>query len=232
MNQTTETVETKQVDLAPTKPFKKRTVSSPKRLFIGIGVVVLILILLLGTLATGAWMIYIKHSDAGFIRALANRFPIPAARVGSRTIYYRDYLHTHDTLKTFLASPAAKAQNLQVPLDESLEKNILEKLVNEAALEELADQKHVTVTDEQLREYFSQVISSVSSTTPDVGVYLLQNFGWNEEDFRQQVLKESLLEQQLGEEMAKENNGDTQALANYMDKRLQQKDIVRYLRFK
>ena len=39
---------------------------------------------------------------------------------------------------------------------------------------------------------------AASTTTPDVGVYLLKNFGWDEENFRQEVLKPALLEQHVG----------------------------------
>ncbi len=203
---------------------------SKKMLAIMIAVVAGIVVL--GAIVTVMWMIYVKHSDQPFIRGLAKVLPIPAARVGSRTILYRDFLQQRDTLKVFLSSPAAKQQNLNVPFDENLEKNVLEKLVNQAALEELAEQRHVTVTDEALRQAFTEVVQENASTTPDVGVYLLQNFGWNEEDFRQQVLRPALLEEQLGTQLAAENASDTQALENTIEARLKKSDVVRYLRFK
>lgn len=192
---------------------------------------VLCLLVLASAGAALTWEVYIKHSDGVFIRKTAEILPITAAKIGKRKILYRDFLKSKDTLRTFLASPAAKEQDISVPLDQALEKNILEKLVNQAALEELAEQKNITVSDEELRAFFTDVISAASSTTPDVGVYLLENFGWDEEDFRQNVLKPSLLEQRLAVRMAEENNGDGSALATYMEKRLQEKDVVRYLKF-
>ncbi len=194
-------------------------------------VAIVVILALLGSAVAGGWALFIKHSDGRLIRNVANTLPIPAASLGSHRILYRDFLHTRDTLKTFLASPAAKAQNLSAPFDQSMEKNILEKLLSQAALEELAQQKKITVSDEQLRSAFADVVSAASSTTPDVGVYLLQNFGWNEEDFRQQVLRPALLEQQLGAEMAKEKAGDENALNIYLEQRLKEKDVVRYLKF-
>ncbi|MBU0540105.1 SurA N-terminal domain-containing protein [Patescibacteria group bacterium] len=192
---------------------------------------VLCLLVLASAGAAFTWEVYVKHSEGVFIRKTAEILPITAAKVGSKKVLFRDFLKSKDTLRTFLNSPAAKEQNIGVPWDATLEKNVLEKLVSQAALEELAEQKDVTVSDEELRAFFADVISAVSSTTPDVGVYLLENYGWNEEDFRQNVLKPSLLEQRLATKMAEENNGDESALATYMEKRLQEKDVVRYLKF-
>lgn len=211
---------------APEAPVVKKR--SP---FLVPAIVVLVVLILLGSTATVAWAVSVKHDDSPVIRKLADVLPIPAAKLGSKPILYRDFLHARDTLRTFLASPAAKEQQLQVPLDENLEKNVLEKMLVQAALEELAGKKNVTVTDAELRQYFSEVVSAASSTTPDVGVYLLQNFGWNEEDFRQQVLRPALLEQRLTMAFAQENPNDQNALGAAIDARMKEKDVVRYLRF-
>ena len=199
--------------------------------FLVFAVVAVVLLGLVGSAAAASWAIMVKHSEAPVIRSLTNALPIPAARLGATTIYYRDFLKARDTLRVFLASPAAKDQpGLPQAMDATLEQNVLDKLLNQAALEELARQKNVSISDTELRQYFTDVISAASSTTPDVGVYLLQNYGWSEEDFRQNVLKPALLEEKLGVEMQKENNGDASALATYLDKRMKQKDVVKYLR--
>lgn len=215
----------------PTAPLSDATPTKKRSPFLIPAIVVLIILVFLGSTATVAWAVSVKHDESAVIRKLADVLPIPAAKLGSRTILYRDFLHSRDTLRTFLASPAAKEQQLQVPMDASLEKNVLEKMLAQAALEELATKKNVTVTDEELRQYFSEVVSAASSTTPDVGVYLLQNFGWNEEDFRQQVLRPALLEQRLTMALAQEKPDDQNALGAYMENRLKEKDVVRYLRY-
>lgn len=194
-------------------------------------ITLLVVLILVGLSAGTAWAIFVKKSGHPIVRGLSNALPIPAAKLGDRTIYYRDYVKSRDTLRVFLASPAAKEQNLSLTLDAALESNVLEKLIHEAALEELAANRNISVGDEELRAFFADVIASASSTTPDVGLYLLQNFGWNEEDFRQNVLKPALLEQKLGVELANASEGDPNALAIYLEERLQRKDVVRYLRF-
>lgn len=192
---------------------------------------ILLIIGLLGLTAGVTWAVSVKHSQHAVIRKMADVLPIPAAKLGEKKLLYRDFLRARDTLRTFLSSSAAKEQEIQVPLDAALEKNVLEKMLTQAALEELAAQKNVTVSDTELRQTFSEVIAAASSTTPDVSVYLLENFGWNEEDFRQQVLRPALLEERLAVALRDEQQGDPNALGMYLEKRLQEEDVVRYLRF-
>lgn len=199
-------------------------------LIVGVSVVV-VLIAVLGTSVAVSSAVFASRSDSGLIRSLSSILPIPAAKVGSRTILYREFLKARDTLKVFIASDAAKEQGLNVPFDEALEKNAYDKLIREAAVEEMAAEKGIEVTEEELRAFFTDVLAAASSTTPDVGVYLLENFGWNEEDFRQNVLKPSLLEQRVGSKLAEEAEGDMTAFAAWLEERLAKPDVIRHLRF-
>jgi len=194
-------------------------------------IAVVVFLVLLGATVGMGWEIFVKRSDGKVVRFVSSTVPIPAGRMGSRTVLYRDFLKARDTLKVFLASPAAKEQGMEVPFDINLERNVLEKLLVQEALEELAEERKVTVSEEELRQYFTEVLSATSSTTPDVGVYLLENFGWNEEDFRQQVLRPSLLEQKLGQELATSQPNDPDALNRLVAARMEKGDVVRYVRF-
>jgi hypothetical protein len=205
--------------------------SSSKRLILTGVIAVSVLLVIAGASACLAWQIFVKRSDAGYVRSVASVLPIPAGRVGSRVVLYRDFLTSRETLKTFLESPAAKDQGMSVPFDVNLERNALEKLLVQQVLEEIAEEKRVTVSEEELRQYFSEVLAATSSTTPDVGSYLLQNFGWSEEDFRQEVLKPALLEQKISAALAEESKGDPDALNRLVAARMEKDDVVRYVRF-
>ena len=211
-------------------PSKATKTSSRSKMMLVLGICAFVL-LVAGTGAGVVYSVYAKRSGGPIVRVIAKMFPLPAGRIGSQTILYRDFLTNRDTLDHFLKSPAAAAQQLAVPLDAELEKNVLEKMMHETALKELGAEKNVTVSNDELRKYFTDVVAQASSTTPDIGVYLLDNFGWSEEDFRQNVLRPALLEEKLGAEMAKEKQGDPSALAVYLEERLSRKDVTRYLKF-
>lgn len=212
---------------SPVAPASK---GSRSKMGLVIGIFAAIL-LVAGTGAGLVYSVYAKRSGGPVVRAVTSVLPLPAGRVGSRTILYRDFLKNRDTLERFLKSPAAAAQQLAVPLDATLEKNVLEKMMHETALNELANEKNVNVSDDELRKYFTDVVAQASSTTPDIGVYLLDNFGWSEEDFRQNVLRPALLEEKLGTTIATEKQGDPNALSAYLEERLARKDVTRYLKF-
>ncbi|MCI0479619.1 SurA N-terminal domain-containing protein [Candidatus Uhrbacteria bacterium] len=192
---------------------------------------VVLLVALLAAAVAMAYGTFISRSDSPFIRGTASALRLPAAKVGSRTVLYGDFARSRDTVKVFIASEAAKEQGLAVAFDAELEKNVLEKLIRQAAVEEYAEEKGIAVTDGELRAFFADVVAAASSTTPDVGVYLLENFGWNEEDFRQNVLKPALLEQRVGEAMAEGSQGDSMAFTAWIEERLARPDVVRYVRF-
>jgi hypothetical protein len=197
-----------------------------------IPIVIISVIVVISAIGAGmAWAVFVRHSENPVVKIVANVMQIPAAKIGKKTILYSDFIKSKDTLDFFLKSEAAKQQGIATPMDSSVEKNVLEKLINQAALEELADERKISISDSELRAFFTDVIAAASSTTPDVGVYLLENYGWTEEDFRQNVLKPALLEQRLGVELVKEKQGDPNALALYLEERLKKNDVVRYLRF-
>lgn len=188
------------------------------------------LILILAVSVSMVWAVTIKHSESAIVRKLSQALPIPAAKIGSRRLYYRDFLKARDTMRVFIKSDAAKDQGLNSNMDQTLESNIIEKMLTQAALEELAAKNNVSVSDEELRGNFAEVVAAASSTTPDIGLYLLQNFGWTEEDFRQQILKPAMLEQRLFTILQKEDPSE-EALRNKIVARLKEGDVVRYLKF-
>lgn len=218
------TVESASVSEAP-KAAKK---GSP--LFVII-IVVIVLLGLAGGTAAMAYDIFVRRSDDGVARALANALPIPAAKVGSRTILYRSFLSDRDVVKKFIASPAAAAQNMSAPFDAKMEQSVYDKLLAEAVVDELADQQKLTVSDDEVQKYYDEVVTAASSTTPDMSAYLRDNFGWTEQDFRARVLKPAILQDKLGQKMMDDAQGDQSALATAVEKRLAEKDVVKYLKF-
>ena len=186
-------------------------------------------ILVLGAVTATTWSIFVNRSENAVVRTISKTFPIPAAKLGDRTVLYRDYIDARDTMRIFLASDAAKEQGIAVPFDQTLEQNVLERLLHEQALYEIAEQYEVQVTDAELRSFFSEVTAAATSTAPDISVYLLQTYGWDEETFRQKVLRPALMEQKVSIEVTKQNPASS--LPILIVERIAQDDVKRYVRF-
>ena len=179
------------------------------------------------------YQVYFKTADSGPVRAVASVLGFPAAKVGTYTVSYKDYVETMDAIRKFVKSDAGKTIGEALPPDDQLKQNVMDRLLKQAMVQEAADQRKLTVADDDVRKVFADVVrSAASSSIPDVAQYLYQNYGWNEEQFRQKILRPALLEQKLAVEMSKEKEGDANALETYLAERRAKSDVVVYLQMK
>lgn len=197
-------------------------------LFVGLGVLLAIVV------AGGVLMygVYMKHDASVATRLSAKILHLPAARVGMRTVAYSDFLSTRDAIVKFINSEAGKEVQATMPPDKVLNDNIMERLIRQEMIQEMADQKNLVVSDSDVDAVFSDVVkAAASSTTPDVSQYLRDNYGWSEQDFRQNVLRPALLEQKLSLQLAGDAQEDQNALETALAARRAESDIVIYLKF-
>lgn len=161
-------------------------------LFGGIGAIILLTIAGAGL----AKAVYLDRSDAKLVRIFGSW--LPAAKVNGDKISYGDVLRTRDTLKTYLNSDAAKAQGFAQELTPDLEKKAtVERLIRDHIVEGLAREKKVELSSADVRAEYEKMILAASSTMPNVGEFLSKSFGWNEDDFRQNVVRPALLENRV-----------------------------------
>lgn len=193
-------------------------------------VVLLVVLGLVGGSAVMAYEMFVKRADNAVVRSVANALPIPMARVGSKAILYRTFIANRDVVKKFLASPAAAAQQMNAVYDDKVEQSIIDKLMVEAIVEEMAAQKNLTVSSDEINKTFDEVVAAASSTTPDMSAYLRDNFGWTEEDFRQNVLRPAMLQDKVGTKLMEESGGDELAFQKAVEKRLTDSDVVNFLK--
>ncbi len=177
------------------------------------------------------YLIFYKISDYSMVRVVAHTFSLPAARVGSATVSYEHFLQTRDAVRRFLSSEAATAVQAVQPNEEELNRNILDQLIRQRIVESIAAEKAVAVTDEEVRAFFGDIVNAASSTVDgNISEYLWNNYGWHEEDFRQEVLRPAILEQKLAIEMSKQSEGDPMALEQAIADRRSRSDVRIYLR--
>lgn len=161
-------------------------------LFGGIGAIILLTI----AGAVLAKSVYLDRSDAKLTRVFGSW--LTAAKVDGEKISYGDVLRTRDTLKTYLQSDAAKAQGFAQELTPDLEKKAtVERLIRDRIVEKLARDKKVELQAADVQAEYEKMIMAASTTMPNVGEFLAKSFGWNEEDFRQNVVRPALLENRV-----------------------------------
>ncbi|MFA6160928.1 MAG: SurA N-terminal domain-containing protein [Patescibacteria group bacterium] len=197
-------------------------------IFGGLGVM-LAIVIAVGSLMYG---VYVKHDESSVTRVFAKAFHFPAARVGMRTVSYSDFLSTRDAIIKFINSEAGAQVDATMPPDKALNDNIMERLVRQEMIQEMADDKSIAVSDDDISAVFDDVVkAAASSTTPDVAQYLQDNYGWSEQDFRQNVLKPALLEQKVTTQLGLDPAGNPLDIEAVLAERRVKADVVVYLKF-
>jgi FKBP-type peptidyl-prolyl cis-trans isomerase (trigger factor) len=136
-------------------------------------------------------------------------------------------------MRVYLASDAAKAAGASVPtLTPDLEKSIIDRLERDAALKEIAVTRKAVVTDDQVTEAFTQLLAHTSSSQSDIEKYLADNYHWTKEDFKQNVIRPSLLETEVAKTYSTSSTNDSFAAFDAeITTRLKRPDVKTYLRF-
>lgn len=177
-----------------------------------------------------AWGVYRSHWEGPLVTRVADTLPIPAARVGNRTVLLRDYFDSLRSVETYLASPEAVSQQLQRPMNNEDRKSALERLIQESALSELAASRSVTVTEEQEQAVLAE-LDVTATSTESFQEFIQTNYGWSMDDFKTHIVRPLVLTRVLGASFAADHSGDVNALSTYLTERVARPDVVRYVAF-
>ena len=202
---------------------------SRSRLTLIIAGVVLLFAVLAGS-AVMLWGVYYRHWDGPFITQLAERTPIPAAKVGSRTILLRNYLRDMRSVEKFLSSEAAAMENQKRDMTDADKKMVLDRLIQEAAVAEVADARNIHVEPEQEAAVMEELQITATSTAEFL-VYISENYGWTLDEFKSHVVHPVILTRLLSASFSADHDGDTDAFGKYMDERTKRDDVVWYVKF-
>lgn len=174
--------------------------------------------------------IYANQNQDSVSRFVAKALSLPAASVEGRKVTYERFLNTRDAVRRFINSEAGRDVGAAMPSDDQLNQNILEQLIRQKLVAVIAEEKQISISNEELDEVFNEVAEqAASSTESDINTYLHDNYGWNKQNFREYVLQPALLEQKLAQALAGE--GNPMALENMLAGKRQGEDVVVYLRF-
>ena len=181
------------------------------------------------------WGIYTRHWDGNVTNSIVRSVLVPAARVGKRTILYRDYLDSVKSIEIFLQSPEAVAQGVNRELLIADQKSAFDRLLEEAALEELAVVRNINISDEQIAQFTQLAINDFAGqsgkTAADIEPYLMETYGWTLAHFQKHIVRPALLTRLLMTSFSVDHPDDPVALDVYIEKRLAEQDIVRYVKF-
>lgn len=165
--------------------------------------------------------VYVRQWDGPVTRVVAGALRLPAARVGNSSVRYTDYLVHLDAQRRFLSGPAARALGLPDTLNSTEKTKALDRAIRIVAVDQLAAEKKFTLTPLDVEREYSQLVERAgTSTTPEeIRQYLQDNFGWDEQNFKQYLMRPALTEDAL-RQMATNAGGDVKTFEKDLQTRL------------
>ncbi len=144
--------------------------------------------------------LYKLQSTSMFLYRITQVIPFPIARVGSDFVAYENYLfeinhYTHyyrNQQQLDFDSDAGKRQL------EEFKKRALEKVINDAYIKEIARQKGITVSDQEVDREIAVMRNQnrLGGSDQEFEAVLKDFWGWTVDDFRRS-LKQQLLSQKV-----------------------------------
>ncbi|PIY96631.1 MAG: hypothetical protein COY66_03810 [Candidatus Kerfeldbacteria bacterium CG_4_10_14_0_8_um_filter_42_10] len=173
-------------------------------------IIIIFLIVVIGALATVGVGLYRYNWNDKYTKAIAKVVPYPVALVNWHMVRFSDFQADLDTLKYFYQ----KQQELypsETPAktDEELKDTVLTRLVEDELVIQLAKQKNVTATPEEIEEEFQLIIQQAGSQEA-LEQTLQDLYQWNADQFKNKVLYPFILRRDLEKEIQNEPAIDSQ----------------------
>jgi hypothetical protein len=178
------------------------------------------------------WGVYMRHWEGPFVNAVAERLPTPVARYAGKSVLLRTYLVRINAVKAFLASDeAAVVSDADRVFSDVHRAQAVEQLLREAVVEETARLRKITVTDEQVEQAI-KLEPTFSGVTPGAFAdHIQKTYGLTYDAFKEHIARPIILDRFVSASYAADHGGDISAFDAYVEKRLQEDDVIRYLRF-
>lgn len=145
--------------------------------------------------------LYRLKSSSEFLYQVTNVVPFPVARIGSDFVAYENYLFEINRYKHYYQNQQNvdfNSENGKRQL-EDFKKRALNLVINEAYVREIAQQRGITVTDEEVNKEIETIRSQnrLGASDQEFESVLREFWGWSIDDFkrvqRQEILKDKVV---------------------------------------
>jgi len=186
---------------APEK--KKKAKGGPIKSFVLGGLAGVIVLVVAGAVVFGLG-IYKLGWKGPATDAVLRTVPLPAALVNNNIIKYSDFNDDIKTLTRFYSKIGAQQPDVPKPTDSEIRKNVMDRLVQNEVLKELALKYNLSVSDQDIETEFNKLSSQRDPSSGSVSDEIMDLYGWSVGQFKEKVLKPYLLQQKLADALTKD----------------------------
>jgi len=168
----------------------------------------LIIIVILAIIIFGAGLYHFKWQNPKVL-IVTRIIPYPVALVDFKPILYYDWQKQIKTLKNFYNKEKTNNPELPTPSLKTIQNHILERMIEQKLLEQLAKDYNISVTNEAIEKETQKLIDEIGNPE-SLKNQLADLYGWSISEFQKEIIKPFLLKDKL-------------SLAITLDDRLNQK---------
>jgi len=215
----TEAVDTKESSGAPESEkmanVTKKNRRFSRRALIKIALCVLVVAIVGGGIFGGYWMVYRTKGTNAVKTWLVNTLPFPVAMVDGESILLRDFNANVRSAEFFFDQQVQQGTaGIQRPSSDELYQNELDRMVDLTLMEQVAKQRNVSATDQEVDEYFTtNILPQANNSLDEVNATLQKLYGWTVDDFKKQVLYPVVLKQKVQKSFSDDTTLDADAKA-------------------
>jgi foldase protein PrsA len=148
--------------------------------------------------------VYKFNWNNGFVNTIVKTLPYPAAVVDGQIVKYSDWQFEVTAVKTFSEKRFGQYDQAQV------EKDVLQKLIQETMFRKLARGYDVDVTAEELNKQIEDIATQLGGDDK-LQENVSEYFGWNVETFKNKIIYPEALRQKLIDEISQSERSVSQA---------------------
>jgi len=153
---------------------------------------ILVVILVAAGIVTS--LVYWQAPTSPLVRTVIGVLPFPALVINGQIITIADYLGEYDALNNYFS----KAEDVERPVEEELQNNIIETIVNKTLLEQLAAKYEVSVSPEDIDKGLED-LAEMSGGEEALTQQVTDNFGWSLDQFKNKVINSLVLANKMTE---------------------------------
>ncbi|PIS43036.1 MAG: hypothetical protein COT24_00280 [Candidatus Kerfeldbacteria bacterium CG08_land_8_20_14_0_20_40_16] len=176
-------------------------------------IIILVLIVIIGALTTIGVGLYRYDWNDKYTNAIIKVIPYPVALVNWQIVKYSDFRADLDTLRFFYQKQQELYPNdAPTQTETELKDTVLNRLIEDELVIQLAKQKNVTATQEEIDQEFQLIIQQAGSQET-LEQTLQELYQWNVDQFKSKVLYPFILRRNLEKEINSEADIDAQTKA-------------------
>lgn len=138
------------------------------------------------------------NSESALRTKLVQMLPFPVAYVNEDWVLLRDFEANIASAKFFLSQQGAGLNLGQLPSMDQLRQNELDRLVNFHLKKQIATERGVTLSSDDVNAYFdNEILPQAPGGIAEVEETLRKLYNWSVDDFKKNILEEVVLDDQL-----------------------------------